>query len=67
MAGRYDLTQAGVQMTLAAIAYTRPTTEIPWELERPDYATKGEWCLAWGPVNGTHGDNLVYMAQKKIK
>ncbi len=67
----YNLAQAQVQVTLAAIANAavgqpmhavRPA--IIAQLARADYATKAEWSLVWGPLVGTHEDNMVYVARQ---
>ncbi|WP_296420292.1 lipase family protein [Pseudooctadecabacter sp.] len=75
----FPLHDAQVQMTLAALAYlddTDPTGRtIPpvsdvkkaliAGLANCDFSTKGEWTLAWGPIQ-THGtDNLVYVARNE--
>ncbi len=67
---QYDPKQAGVQMTLSAIAYAGGDgtmsvikTAIEKELKIKDYATGGNWTLVWGPVRTSKGDNLMYVAQ----
>lgn len=68
----YNLAQAQTQVTLAAIAnaavgqpmhVVRPA--IMAQLARPDYATRAEWSLVWGPAVGTREDNMVYVARQK--
>lgn len=65
----YSKDVAGVQMTLAGIAYLDAGLAIDeirkklnQALARTDYATKGRWLLAWGPVVHGKGDNLMYLA-----
>jgi hypothetical protein len=67
---RQVMAAAGVQMTLAAIAYADDSgnleqigAAIRRELEKTRYATKGQWRLAWGPA--IRGGNLVYIVQDR--
>ncbi|MDO3385208.1 hypothetical protein QWI17_05075 [Gilvimarinus sp. SDUM040013] len=60
---------AGVQMTLAGLAYLDSGHSIEavrkklnQALSRTDYATAGRWQLVWGPVVHGDGDNLMYLA-----
>lgn len=50
---------AAVMMTLSAIAYQ---IDIPWQLAQKQYATAGDWVLAWGPATDDYG-NLFYVAR----
>ncbi len=73
----YDLAEAQVMMTLAALAYAnenplpaetlahhqdRIRTKIVQELATPGYATQGNWTWAWGP--GLTASNMMYVARK---
>ena len=57
-------------MTLSAIAYAGDTSKdisvlkaaINTELQKTNYATNGDWHLAWGPVLTTGDDNLMFIA-----
>lgn len=67
----YDPNQAGVQMTLSAIAYAGENqdslatkTAIENELAKTQYATGGNWNLVWGP--GINDYNLMYLAQNQL-
>ncbi|WP_019501745.1 lipase family protein [Pseudanabaena sp. PCC 6802] len=67
----YDPSQAGVQMTLSAIAYADENgdyaatkTAIENELAKSQYATGGNWKLVWGP--GITDKNLMYVAQNQL-
>lgn len=67
----YDHSQAGVQMTLSAIAYAAEDTDplttkkaIENELGKNQYATGNNWQLVWGP--GINDGNLMYVAQNKL-
>jgi triacylglycerol lipase len=51
---------SAIMMTLSAIAY-QPISEIAWQLQQTEYATAGDWSLAWGPVQDSYG-NLAYVA-----
>lgn len=66
----FDKQQAGVQMTLAGLAYVDEGLAINklkqaliQELMKTHYATQGLWSLVWGPVVHGWGDNLAYVAQ----
>ena len=66
----FDKQQAGVQMTLAGLAYVDEGLAINklkqaliQELMKTHYATQGLWSLVWGPVVHGWGDNLVFVAQ----
>lgn len=66
----FDKQQAGVQMTLASLAYVdeglainRLKQALILELTKNQYATQGLWSLAWGPVVHGAADNLAYVAQ----
>lgn len=68
----YDQSVAGVQMTLAGLAYLdagksidKVRSKLQDALKRKDYATGGEWELVWGPVVDGEGDNLMYLARRK--
>jgi hypothetical protein len=69
----YDQIQAGIQMTLSAIAYAgekekdlaQIKADITEHLANPHYATEGMWSLVWGPVVTKSGDNLAYIVQKE--
>lgn len=73
----FPLADAQTFATLAAIAYAgdmekdaNPTIEelhkaINTQLkDRPHYATGDDWSLAWGPVESTSSDNLVFAAYR---
>lgn len=67
---QFDQQQAGVQMTLAGLAYVdeglainRLKQALIAELTKTHYATQGLWSLAWGPVVHGAGDNLMYVAR----
>lgn len=47
-----------IMMTLSAIAYQN---DIPGQLKNRNYATGGDWSVAWGPVQDDYG-NLAYVA-----
>ncbi len=62
---------AGVQMTLAGIAYVDDNKSladikaaIQTELQKTSYATHGDWELVWGPA--ARGGNLAYIARNKL-
>lgn len=66
----YDKQQAGIQMTLAGLAYVDEGLAINklkqaliLELNKTHYATQGLWSVVWGPVVHGAGDNLVFVAQ----
>jgi len=67
-ANGYDPTEAGVCMTLSAMAYVSSNNEPPIKdalidiLEDPQYATKGQWKLVWFGINHD-GSNLVYVVR----
>lgn len=50
--------EQAIMMTLSAIAYS---TDIAGQLKNKNYATTGDWSLAWGPVQDDYG-NLAYVA-----
>lgn len=65
----YDVDEAGVIMTLAAIAYVAEGEEpavikaaIIALLKNTSLATGGDWQLAWGPGISGIKDNLAYIA-----
>ncbi|MDQ3813758.1 MAG: lipase family protein [Armatimonadota bacterium] len=77
-ANGYDVNEAQVAMTLAALAYTNenalPGETIPHQQERiraaiiqqlgnSDYATNNLWEFAWGP--GLTSGDMMYVAKKK--
>jgi len=67
-ANGYDPTEAGVCMTLSAMAYVSSSNEPPIKdaliniLEDPQYATKGQWKLVWFGINHD-GSNLAYVVR----
>lgn len=65
----YEPDEAGVIMTLAAIAYVSEGEEPPvikesiiQQLQNTSLATEGNWELAWGPGISGIKDNLIYVA-----
>lgn len=50
--------EQAIMMTLSAIAYQ---SDIAGQLRNTNYATAGDWSLAWGPVQDDYG-NLAYVA-----
>lgn len=50
---------SAVMITLSAIAYQ---SDIAAQLKNTDYATGGNWSLAWGPGQNDYG-NLAYVAK----
>ena len=65
----YEVDEAGVIMTLAAIAYVAEGEDpgvikdsIKILLNNPALATGGNWKLAWGPGISGIMDNLAYIA-----
>ena len=50
---------SAVMITLSAIAYQ---SDIAGQLKNTNYATQGNWILAWGPGEDDYG-NLVYVAK----
>jgi hypothetical protein len=65
----FDNAEAQICMTLAAIAYSSENdpsgiqVAIQDNLANSDFATKGNWKLAWGPGLAEDDENLVYVAQ----
>lgn len=53
---------AKIAMTLAAIAYAKGRDAIATQLANKDYATGGEWELAWGP--DCKESNQMYFAKQ---
>ncbi len=51
--------EQAIMMTLSAIAYQ---SDIAGQLKKKNYATAGDWSLAWGPVQDSYG-NLAYVAK----
>lgn len=51
--------EQAVMMTLSAIAYQ---SDIAGQLKKKNYATAGDWSLAWGPIQDSYG-NLAYVAK----
>lgn len=68
--GGYDINEAGIMMTLAALCYAAEDNNnalqirdsIILQLADSNYATGGNWKLCWGPGVSPSGDNLMYMA-----
>ncbi len=68
--GGYDQNEAGVMMTLSALCYvaegnTNPLQvrdSIALQLADSQYATGGQWQIAWGPGMSPSGGNLLYVA-----
>jgi triacylglycerol lipase len=50
--------EQAIMMTLSAIAYQ---SDIAGQLKKKNYATAGDWSLAWGPIQDSYG-NLAYVA-----
>lgn len=50
--------EQAIMMTLSAIAYQ---SDIAGQLKNKNYATAGDWSLAWGPIQDSYG-NLAYVA-----
>jgi triacylglycerol lipase len=50
---------SAVMITLSAIAYQ---SDVAGQLKNTEYATGGNWSLAWGPVQNDYG-NLAYVAK----
>jgi len=66
----YDINEAKVIMTLAAIAYTAEGNDVQTIkdsitalLKDPSLETKGQWELIWGPGINDDNSNLVYVAK----
>ncbi|HJY64480.1 MAG TPA: hypothetical protein VJ455_10020 [Ignavibacteria bacterium] len=68
--GGYEINEAGVIMTLAALCYTADDNSNPIQvrdsliimLADTNYSTGGKWKLAWGPGMSPSGSSLVYAA-----
>lgn len=68
--GGYDVNEAGINMTLAAISYAamkNPSDaeirdSIILQLSDTSYTTMGKWKLAWGPGISPGKGNLMYVA-----
>lgn len=68
--GGYDQNEAGVMMTLSALCYVEEGNtnalqvrdSLIKQLSNPNYATGGNWKVAWGPGISSTGGNLLYVA-----
>ncbi|MEA2604375.1 MAG: hypothetical protein QOF89_5367 [Acidobacteriota bacterium] len=71
-ANGYDPTEAGVCMTLSAMAYVSSSNEPPIKealinlLEDTQYATQGQWKLVWFGINHD-ASNLTYVVRDTTK
>ncbi len=68
--GGYRSDEAGLNMTLAALAYTEEDNpsasaikdSLVRQLSDPTYSTGGRWKLAWGPGLSISKENMLYVA-----
>jgi hypothetical protein len=68
--GGFEQNEAAIMMTLSAISYTASGNTNPMQirdsimlqLQDSNYATGGNWKLAWGPGVSLSGGNLVFVA-----
>lgn len=68
--GGYSSDEAGVSMTLAALAYTQENNpsssaikdSLVRQLSDITYSTRGRWKLVWGPGLSISKENMMYVA-----
>ncbi|SPH21848.1 hypothetical protein ASD8599_02599 [Ascidiaceihabitans donghaensis] len=81
MTNPFPLSQAQVQLTLAALAYAADTKDsktgeyppmsvvkarITGQLNSNEYCANHTWTVVWGPVQTSLTDNLVYVALNTV-
>jgi hypothetical protein len=66
--GTFDPTEAKITMTLASLSYVNENNSafmrdsLIIQLAMPNYSTRGNWKLAWGPGLSTDNANMMYIA-----